>query len=80
MPLASIIDGEALLKVVVASLIATTGVTAAFSLAILGAARSAEMRRQTRAVQASAYGVLSLLMLGVFVAAVVYGIFVMTSK
>jgi hypothetical protein len=78
--LATVIDTSALGKVILASLVATVGVTTAFALTILGATRSAEMRRDARPVEATAFGVLSLLGLAVCIAAVALGIVVMTTK
>ena len=53
------VDWEALLDVVVASLVVVTGVTIMFSLAIYGATRFAEMRRDGTAAGAVGYAVLA---------------------
>ena len=78
--LAAVVDTEALLDVIVASLAAGLLVTAAFSLAIMGAVRFADHRRENRMVQAGAF----LLLVGVAVAvclgSVAFGIVVMTTK
>ena len=50
--IATVVDWAALRDVVVASLVAGVGVTVAFSLAILGATRFADMRRDERVVGA----------------------------
>jgi hypothetical protein len=55
-------------------------VTTAFSLAVLGAARSLEMRRHGRGAEASMFAVLGFAGAGVCVAAIVLGIIVMSSK
>ena len=78
--IATVVDWEALLDVVVASLAAGVGITVAFSLAILGLTRFADMRRDERTVEAWAFAGLATLGLGVSCAAVVFGIILMTSK
>ena len=75
-----VVDVSALLKVVWMSLALGTGVTGAFSLAILGATRFAELRSDDRPLAAGAFAVLALAGLAVVAAAVVFGIIVMTSK
>ena len=75
-----LVDWAALGKVVVASLVAGIGVTGAFSFAVLGVTRSAEMRRARRGVEASGFAVLGVLGGAVCVGAVVVGIIVMSSK
>ena len=78
--LAELVDGDALLKVVVGSLGAGVGVTAIFSVAILGATRFADMRRDRRSAGAAAFGVVTVLALAGCVAALVAGLLLMTSK
>jgi len=78
--LATIVDTEALLKTIVASAIAGVGVTLIFSLAILGAARFAELSRDGRRAPASAFGALAIVALVAAAAAVTVGIIVMTRK
>lgn len=78
--LATVVDTSALAKVVVASLVSGIGVTLAFALAVLGTTRFADMRRDDRTLEASAYAVLAALAFAVCVAGVVLGIVVMTSK
>jgi hypothetical protein len=75
-----IVDWATLGKVVAAALIAGIGVTAAFSIAVLGATRSMELRRSERAFEAGAYAALGLLGGALCVAAIVFGIIVMTKK
>jgi hypothetical protein len=76
----SIVDWGTLGKVLLASLAAGVGVTVVFSLAIVGAARFAEMRRDGRTIEAGGYAVLLGLSLVVVVAAVALGIIVMAKK
>jgi hypothetical protein len=78
--IATVVDWAALRDVVVASLAAGVGVTVAFSLAIMGLTRFADMRRDGRAFEAWAYAGLAIAGLGVSATAVVYGIILMTSK
>jgi hypothetical protein len=75
-----IVDWGTLGKVALASLVAGVGVTLVFSLAIVGAARFADMRRDGRAVEAGAYAVLLAVSLAAVGAAVVVGIIVMAKK
>jgi hypothetical protein len=78
--LATIVDWETLGQVALASLLAGVGVTMAFSFAIVGATRMAEMRRDGRQIEAGAYLALMIIGLAVAGAAVTIGIIVMTSK
>jgi len=78
--LATVVDTSALGEVILASLVATIGVTTAFALTILGAARSIELRRDARPIEAGAYAALSLVTLVACIAAVAFGIVIMTSK
>jgi hypothetical protein len=79
--LATVVDWEALLDVVIASLLGAVGVTVTFSLAIYGATRFAEVRRQARAGGgALAYGALAVGGLAVTTLAVAIGLVVMLSK
>ena len=77
---ASVVETKELLETVVASLIAGIGVTAAFSLVIFGVTRSAEMARDERPMLAAAAGGLAALAGAVVIAAIVFGIVVMTRK
>jgi hypothetical protein len=77
---ASVVETKELLETVVASLIAGIGVTAAFSLVIFGVTRSAEMARNERPMLATAAGGLAVLAGTVVIAAIVFGIVVMTRK
>jgi hypothetical protein len=78
--LASVVDGDALLQVVWASLLAGVGVTAAFGVAIVGATRALDLSREGRPAGAVVFSVLGLLALATVIAAIVFGIVVMTSK
>jgi hypothetical protein len=78
--LATLVDSSALLQTVAASVVAGLGVTFAFSVAILGAARFSDLRVNDRPVAASAFAVLGVLGFVVVIGAIVFGIVVMTSK
>jgi hypothetical protein len=77
---ATVVETKELLETVASSLIAGVGVTAAFSLVIFGIARSAEMVRNERPVLAAAAGGLAAIAGAIVIAAIVFGIVVMTSK
>jgi predicted RecB family nuclease len=77
---ASVVETKELLETVVASLIAGIGVTAAFSLVVFGVTRSADMARNERPLLATAAGGLAALAGAVVIAAIVFGIVVMTRK
>lgn len=80
-PLAEpVIDWAALLNVLWSSLLGGVGVTATFAVAILGATRAAELRRDGHVLAAGAYGVLMALAALTVIAAVAFGVLVMTSK
>lgn len=76
----AIADTKALAEVVVASLVAGIGVVVSFSLTILGATRSADLRRDERTLEAAAFGLLVVVCALASIAAVVFGLIVMTSK
>jgi cytochrome c biogenesis protein CcdA len=76
----TIVDTEKLLDLVGVSLVAAVGVTAAFSLAILGATRFSDLRRDGRAVEAAFFGVVTALALAACVGAIVYGIVEIQTK
>lgn len=78
--LAQVVDVDALLEVIGFSLIAGIGVTAAFSIAILGATRFADSRRDDHPLVAAGFAVLGTLASLACVAAVVFGIILMASK
>ena len=78
--IATVVETQDLLETVAASLIAGIGVTAAFSLVILGVTRSADMLRDERPLLATAAGGLAVIAGLVVTAAIVFGIVVMTQK
>jgi hypothetical protein len=78
--LATIVETKELLQTVIASLVAGVGITAVFSVAILGGTRFVDLSRGGRPLAAGAAAVLGILALLITVAAVVAGIVVMTSK
>jgi hypothetical protein len=78
--IATIVETKELIETVVASVVAGVGVTAVFSVAIWGGARFVDFSRDGRPVAAAAAVAVSVLSLGVTLAAVVFGIVVMTSK
>jgi hypothetical protein len=77
---ATVVETKELLETVAASLIAGIGVTAVFSIVIFGIARSADATRNERPVLATAAGGLAAFAGLVVVAAIVFGIVVMTQK
>jgi hypothetical protein len=79
-PIASVVDWDALLEVVWVSLLAGVGVTGAFGVAILGATRALDLSRDGRPGEAVIFGVVGLAALAAVIAAIVFGIVVMTSK
>jgi hypothetical protein len=74
----AIIDWDALLTVVWASLAAGIGVTAAFGFAILGGTRALEYGREGRPGEAAIYGTLGLLGVATVIGAIAFGIVVLT--
>lgn len=76
----AVIDWDALLTVVWASLLAGIGVTAAYGLAILGATRAVEMGRAGRVAEATIYALLGVVGLATVLAAIVFGIVVLSDK
>jgi hypothetical protein len=79
-PLAEVVEGKELLQTVAYSLVAAIGVTTAFSVAIYGVTRAAELRRDERPIASTAAGALGAFGLLICVAAVVLGVIVMTTK
>jgi hypothetical protein len=78
MSFASVVDWDALLTVVWASVAAGVGVTAAYGLVILGTARAVELGRQGRAGEALLFGVVGVLALVAVFAGIVFGIVVLS--
>ena len=78
--LATIVDWKTLGDVALYALLAGVGVALAFSLAILGAVRMIDMRRDGRGIEAGAYASLMILGLAASGAAVAFGVIIMTRK
>jgi hypothetical protein len=78
MSFASIVDWDALLTVVWASLAAGIGVTAAYGLVILGATRAVDLTRDGRVGEAVLFGVVGVAGVVTVVAAIVFGIVVLS--
>lgn len=76
---ASVVDFKALGQVVLYSLIAGVGVSAIFALAVHGAARSTEPSRRG-STSSAMYAVVALVGAAICLAAVAYGIYLMTQK
>ena len=74
------IDTHALLKLVYSSLIAGVAVAVIFSVAILGATRSGDMRRAQRSGAAAAYAVLAVIGVVGSVAIIVVGLILVAQK
>lgn len=77
--IATIVDWQAVLDTVLASVIAGVGVTFVFSVAIWGVARFADYSRDERPLAAGAAATVAALALAATAAALVIGILVMTS-
>ena len=78
--MATIVDIDVLLEVVGAAFAAGIGITAIFGLVIYGSTRFDDLRREGNAVGAAAFATFAGVGFAGFVAAVVLGIVVMTSK
>jgi cation transporter-like permease len=78
--MAVVVETKELLETVVASLVAGIGVTVIFSVAIWGIARFADLSRNERPIAAGAAAALAGLAVLVTLAAVAFGIVVMSSK
>lgn len=78
MSVAAIIDWDALLTVIWASVVAGVGVTAAFGFAILGGTRAVELSREGRAGEAVLFGVVGAVGGVAVVVAIVFGIVVLS--
>lgn len=77
---ATVVDWGALGQTALFALVAGVGVTFAYSLAIVGAARFEELRRDERSLAAGAAAALLAVGVAVSVAAVVVGIVLMASS
>jgi hypothetical protein len=78
--IATLVEGKQLLETVIASVVAGIGVTFAFSVAIWGAGRFADLCRCEWRVGAAGAAPTAALALAAVAGAVVFGIVVMTSK
>jgi hypothetical protein len=76
--IASVVDWDALLTVVWASLAAGIGVTAVYGFAILGGTRAFESARNGYIAGAVLFGALGLMAIAAVVAALVFGIVVLS--
>ena len=76
--IATIVDWDALLQVVWVSLVAGVGVTAAWGFALLGTTRALESGRDGRVGGAVAYATVGLIGFATVVAAIVFGIVILT--
>jgi hypothetical protein len=74
----AIVDTHSLAQVLWVSVVAGVGVTAAFGLAILGATRALEFGRDGRIAEATIYAVIGVAGFGAFLAAIVFGIVILT--
>jgi hypothetical protein len=74
------INTHALVKMIYSSVIAGVAVALIFSIAILGATRSSEMRREHRTVAAAAYTALAGAGLLLAATIVIYGLIVVAHK
>ena len=76
--IATIVDWDALLQVIWVSLVAGVGVTAAWGFALLGSTRALEVGRAGRVAEAVLYAVVGVAGLVTVVAAIVFGIVILT--
>jgi hypothetical protein len=78
--IATLVEGKELLETVIASVVASIGVTFAFSVAIWGVARFADLSRNERPLAAAGAAAVASVALACVGAALVAGIIVMTSN
>lgn len=78
--MAVVVETKELLETVVASLVAGVGITVVFSVAIWGVARFADLSRSERPLAAGAAATLAGLAVIVTLAAVAFGIVIMSRK
>jgi hypothetical protein len=74
------IDVGQIVEVIWVSVLAGVGITGAYSLVVLGGARSLQARRSGQSGAAAAYAGLAVLMFCLFAAVVAYGVHVMLAK
>ena len=78
--IATIVDTEELLETIVYASIAGIGITLIFSLGIYGSTRLADFSRDGRRLEASLAGALAVIAVLATIAALIFGIVVMTQK
>ena len=76
--IATVVDWDALLQVIWVSLVAGVGVTAAWGFALLGSMRALEVGREGRVAEAAIYAVVGVAGFVAVVAAIVFGIVILT--
>jgi hypothetical protein len=76
----AIIDWDALLTVIWASLLAGIGATAAYGFAILGTTRALDLGREGRLGEAAVYAVIGGVGFAAVLAAIVFGIVVLSDS
>ena len=74
----AIVDTHALVQVLWVSVLSGVGVTGAYGLAILGGTRALEFGRDGRMGPATAYAVVGVAGFAAFIAAIVFGIVILT--
>jgi hypothetical protein len=74
----AVVDWDALLQVIWVSLAAGVGITAAWAFALLGSTRAVEVGRQGRAGEAVLYAVVGAAGFVAVIAAIVFGIVILT--
>lgn len=74
------VNTDALLELVWAAPIAVLAVTVAWGMVVHGATRAAEAQREGRGLAAGGHVAVALLGAALFTAAVVFGLFIVTSK
>jgi hypothetical protein len=77
---AEIIDWNAAWQAIWTAAVAGVGVTVVFSVAVLGATRTSDMRRDGRPGQAAFFGAVALVAVAGTLGAVVYAITLITTK
>jgi hypothetical protein len=78
MSFAAIVDWDALLTVIWASVAAGIGVTGAYGFAILGGTRAVDLGREGRVGEAALFAVVCAMGIAVVIGAIVFGIVVLT--
>jgi hypothetical protein len=75
-----VVDWSALGKVILYSVVAGVGVPAVYAFAVLGAGRSTDAARSHRNAAATVYALLAILGTAICLAAIGYGIYLLTQK